>query len=95
MRGADGVHQGFAYWGEPSAILRDGDWVSGREYEVTAMSPRAMQVAVDIGENLGPEDENGRNVGSFWQPSAHAVNVMIDDWYNKQAELRLESDLGV
>ena len=50
---------------------------------------------MDIGENLGPEDENGRNVGSFWQPSAHAVNVMIDGWYKLQAELRLESDLGV
>ena len=95
MRGADGVHRGFAYWREPSVILRDGDWVSGHEYEVTAMSPRAMQVAVDIGENLGPEDENGRKVGSFWQPSAHAVNVMIGGWYKKQAELRLESDLGV
>ncbi len=95
MRGADGVHRGFAYWGEQSAILREGVWVSGHEYEVTAMSPRAMQVAVDIRENLGPEDENGRKVGSFWQPSAHAGNVMIDGWYKKQAALRLESDLGV
>ena len=59
------------------------------------MSRRAMQVAMDIKENLGPEDENGRKVGSFWQPSARAVNVMIDGWYNKQEELRLESDLGV
>ena len=59
------------------------------------MSPRAMQVALDIKENLGPEDENRRKVGSFWQPSAHSVNVMIDGWYKKQVELRLESDLGV
>ena len=59
------------------------------------MSPRAMQVAVDIRENLGPEDENGRKVGSFWQSNAHAVKVMIDGWYKLQVELRLESDLGV
>ena len=59
------------------------------------MSPRAMQMAVDIGENLGREDENGRKVGSFWQPSTRAVNVMIDGWYKLQAKLRLESDLGV
>ena len=56
MRGADGVHRGFAYWGEPSVVLRDDDWVSGHEYEVTAMSAGAMQAAVDIRENLGAED---------------------------------------
>ena len=59
------------------------------------LSPTAMQMAVDIGEKLGREDENGRKVGSFWQSSAHAVKVMIDGWYKLQAKLRQESNLAV